>query len=48
MLIKMQKGEQFADVHPDEVENYKPAGWTLIVCGDGKKQRKKQTAQAQE
>ena len=26
-LIKMQKGDKFADVHPDEVANYAAAGW---------------------
>ncbi len=26
-LIKMKLGDKFADVHPDEVENYKSGGW---------------------
>lgn len=30
MLIKMKKGEQFADVHPDEVENFKSGDWVLM------------------
>lgn len=30
MLIKMQKGDQFADVHPDEVDNYKLGDWVLM------------------
>jgi hypothetical protein len=27
-LVKMKRGEQSADVHPEEVDNYKKAGWT--------------------
>ena len=26
-LVKMERGEKTADVHPDEVENWKKAGW---------------------
>lgn len=26
-LVKMQRGDNFADVHPNEVDNYKKGGW---------------------
>lgn len=28
-LVVMVRGEQLADVHPSEVENWKTAGWTI-------------------
>lgn len=29
MTVKMQKGDKFADVHPDEVENYQLGGYVV-------------------
>lgn len=28
-LVKMKKGDKFADVHPDEVENFKKGDWAV-------------------
>lgn len=28
-LVKMKRGEQTADVHPDEVENFKRGDWVV-------------------
>lgn len=28
-LVKMKKGDKFADVHPNEVENYKVGDWVV-------------------
>jgi hypothetical protein len=41
MTIKMQNGDRFADVHPDEVENYRAGGFEVVDHpldhdGDGK------------
>lgn len=27
--VKMRRGDKFADVHVDEVDNYKRGGWEL-------------------
>lgn len=43
----MQRGDKFADVHPDEVENFSLYGWA-IVADEPKPERRKRKAQADE
>lgn len=28
-LVRMKRGEKFADVHPSEVDNFKGGGWKV-------------------